>query len=80
MELAARDLVKSAFGHSGQKCSAASLAILVGDVYTSERFRRQLIDAVESITVGPSTDLETNMGPLIGPANERLKRALSPSG
>lgn len=76
IDLAVADLTTSAFGHSGQKCSAASLAILVGDVYTSERFRRQLVDAVESIAVGSSTDLETTMGPLIGPANDRLLRGL----
>ncbi len=27
-DLAIKDLIHSAFGHSGQKCSAASLAIL----------------------------------------------------
>ena len=32
IDLAVADLVKSAFGHAGQKCSAASLAILVGSV------------------------------------------------
>ena len=32
LDLAASDLVRSAFGHAGQKCSAASLAILVGSV------------------------------------------------
>ena len=63
IDLAVADLVESAFGHGGQKCSAASLAILVGDVYTSERFRRQLIDAVESIELGVSTDITTTMGP-----------------
>ena len=36
----------SAFGHAGQKCSAASLVILVGSVATSRRFRTQLVDAV----------------------------------
>ena len=76
IDLAVADLAASAFGHSGQKCSAASLAILVGDVYSSERFRRQLIDAVESIAVGPATDLESTMGPLIGPPNSRLNRGL----
>ncbi len=30
LDLAVADLVRSAFGHAGQKCSAASLAILVG--------------------------------------------------
>ena len=47
LDLAASDLVKSAFGHAGQKCSAASLAILVGPVARSERFARQLVDATE---------------------------------
>ncbi len=75
LDLAVADLVQSAFGHSGQKCSAASVAILVGDVGQSERFRRQLIDAVESIELGASSSIETTMGPLIGPANERLAQA-----
>ncbi len=77
IDLAVADLTQSAFGHSGQKCSAASLAILVGDVYSSDRFRRQLIDAVESIDVGAATRIETTMTPLIGPANDRLARALT---
>jgi len=76
IDLAVADLVQSAFGHSGQKCSAASLAILVGEIGDSTRFRRQLIDAVESIEVGPSTDLKTSMGPTIGPPNAALARAL----
>ena len=32
LDLAAKDVVYSAFGHAGQKCSAASLVILVGSV------------------------------------------------
>ena len=35
LDLAAKDVVYSAFGHAGQKCSAASLVILVGSVATS---------------------------------------------
>ncbi|WP_258566918.1 aldehyde dehydrogenase family protein [Microbacterium sp. Se5.02b] len=53
LDLAVADLVKSAFGHAGQKCSAASLAILVGPVGRSARFARQLADAVRSLHVGP---------------------------
>jgi len=37
-DLAIKDLVQSAFGHSGQKCSAASLAILEAEVYDSLDF------------------------------------------
>ncbi|MEZ5375595.1 MAG: bifunctional proline dehydrogenase/L-glutamate gamma-semialdehyde dehydrogenase [Acidimicrobiales bacterium] len=75
IDLAVADLVRSAFGHSGQKCSAASLGILVGEVYESPRFRRQLIDAVQSLEVGMPTDLATTTGPLILPAEGKLLRA-----
>ena len=39
LDLAAGDVIKSAFGHAGQKCSAASLAILVGPVGRSRALR-----------------------------------------
>ena len=35
---AIRDLVGSAFGHNGQKCSAASLAICEAEVYDDPAF------------------------------------------
>ncbi len=77
VDLAVADLVASAFGHSGQKCSAASLAICVGELADSPRFLRQLTDAVESLAIGKVSDPETSMGPLIGPANDRLQRGLT---
>lgn len=76
IDLAVADLVSSAFGHSGQKCSAASLAICVGQAYESPRLRRQLVDAVSSLEVGVPTDLSTDTGPLIGPPSDKLVRAL----
>ncbi|CAM4035180.1 proline dehydrogenase family protein [Janibacter anophelis] len=77
IDLAVADLVQSAFGHAGQKCSAASLGILVGSIGTSERFRRQLVDAVESIAVGWPSDLGTRMGPVIEAPSGKLLRALT---
>ncbi|NNF52946.1 MAG: bifunctional proline dehydrogenase/L-glutamate gamma-semialdehyde dehydrogenase [Acidimicrobiales bacterium] len=77
LDLAVKDLADSAFGHSGQKCSAASLAICVGGVVDSERFRRQLVDAVQSLAVGNQTDLVTTMGPMIHPPEGKLLRALT---
>ena len=77
IDLAVADLVTSAFGHAGQKCSAASLAICIGDTYTSPRLRRQLADAVTSLKVGPAADLSTNMGPTIAPPEGKLLRALT---
>jgi RHH-type proline utilization regulon transcriptional repressor/proline dehydrogenase/delta 1-pyrroline-5-carboxylate dehydrogenase len=67
LELAVADIVRSAFGHSGQKCSAASLAILEDSVYDDVRFRRQLVDAASSLRVGPGWDLQSDTGPLIRP-------------
>ncbi len=77
MDLAVADLVDSAFGHAGQKCSAASLGILVGSVADSERFRRQLVDATRSITVGWATDIATDMTPTTPPPSDKLVRGLT---
>jgi RHH-type transcriptional regulator, proline utilization regulon repressor / proline dehydrogenase / delta 1-pyrroline-5-carboxylate dehydrogenase len=77
LDLAASDVVKSAFGHAGQKCSAASLAILVGSVADSERFERQLVDAATSLRVGLPSDPTTQMGPTIEPVNGKLLDALT---
>ncbi|ARC55587.1 Bifunctional protein PutA [Frondihabitans sp. 762G35] len=75
-DLAVADVVASAFGHAGQKCSAASLVILVGSAGESERFRRQLVDAVRSIRVGYPDVATTRMGPLIDPPGGTLERGL----
>ncbi|MDO5678111.1 MAG: bifunctional proline dehydrogenase/L-glutamate gamma-semialdehyde dehydrogenase [Propionibacteriaceae bacterium] len=77
LDLAAADLAASAFGHAGQKCSAASLAILVGSVAHSERFRNQLLDAVSSLRVAWPTAPAAQMGPLTEPPGEKLKRGLT---
>jgi len=77
IDQAAADLARSAFGHSGQKCSAASLAILVGSTATSERFRAQLVDAVRSLELGPASAPATTLGPLIEPPGDVLRRALT---
>ncbi|TRW79345.1 aldehyde dehydrogenase family protein [Mycolicibacterium sp. 018/SC-01/001] len=80
IDLAVKDLVASAFGHAGQKCSAASLAILVGSAARSRRLRDQLVDAVTSLTVGYPSDPTVQMGPVIEPADGKLLRALTTLG
>ena len=77
LDLAAADLVHSAFSHAGQKCSAASIGILIGDVATSERFRAQLVDATRSLELGPASAPRTAMGPLVEAPSEKLRRALT---
>ncbi|QEL19769.1 bifunctional proline dehydrogenase/L-glutamate gamma-semialdehyde dehydrogenase [Limnoglobus roseus] len=76
-ELAIKDLVKSAFGHAGQKCSAASLAILEAEVYDDPAFRRQLLDAAASLPVGPSTDPRSVITPVVKAPEGALKHALT---
>jgi RHH-type proline utilization regulon transcriptional repressor/proline dehydrogenase/delta 1-pyrroline-5-carboxylate dehydrogenase len=76
-DAAIRDLVRSAFGHGGQKCSAASLAILEASVYDDPTFRRRLADAVLTLRVGEAEDPATVVGPLIAPPGEVLDRALT---
>lgn len=74
---AIKDLVKSAFGHSGQKCSAASLAILEAGIYDSPAFLRQLRDAAASLVPGPSWNFDATVTPLIREPGEALRRALT---
>jgi RHH-type transcriptional regulator, proline utilization regulon repressor / proline dehydrogenase / delta 1-pyrroline-5-carboxylate dehydrogenase len=76
-DLAIKDLIQSAFGHSGQKCSAASLAILEAEVYDDPHFRRQLKDAVESLHVGSCWDPSSKVIPLIRPPGKELKQGFT---
>ena len=73
---AIKDVIYSAFGHAGQKCSATSLLILEGEVYDDENFKRALCDAARSMKVGSAWDLETKIGPVIRPPSGDLETAL----
>jgi RHH-type proline utilization regulon transcriptional repressor/proline dehydrogenase/delta 1-pyrroline-5-carboxylate dehydrogenase len=75
-DLAIKHVVQSAFGHSGQKCSATSLLILEAGVYDDPGFKERLCDAVESMAVGPAWDPVTRVVPLIRPPAAKLERGL----
>jgi RHH-type proline utilization regulon transcriptional repressor/proline dehydrogenase/delta 1-pyrroline-5-carboxylate dehydrogenase len=77
VDLAIRDLVRSAFGHAGQKCSAASLAIVESQLHDDGRFLARLADAVRSVRVGSAMDVATMMGPVITEPQGKLARALT---
>ena len=74
---AIKDILRSAFGHAGQKCSAASLAVLEAEVYDSVAFRNRLRDAAASLPVGESWDMASAVTPLIREPGEALARALT---
>ncbi len=76
-DIAVRDVVRSAFGHSGQKCSACSLLILEKNVYNDKRFLQTLKDAASSLSVGAPRELFTKIGPLISEPSEKLLKGLT---
>jgi RHH-type transcriptional regulator, proline utilization regulon repressor / proline dehydrogenase / delta 1-pyrroline-5-carboxylate dehydrogenase len=77
IDAAVRDIVKSAFGHAGQKCSAGSLAIVEAPVYDHPSFGQQLQDAVTSLRTGPAWLPTTGVAPVIRAPDGPLLRALT---
>jgi RHH-type proline utilization regulon transcriptional repressor/proline dehydrogenase/delta 1-pyrroline-5-carboxylate dehydrogenase len=66
-------VVRSAFGYSGQKCSACSRAIVLDAVY--DTFLERLVDATRSLKVGPAEDPATSVSAVIDQdAFERIGR------
>ena len=76
-EQAVGNIVYSAFGNSGQKCSATSLLILEREVYDDEAFKRQLTDAAATFKTGSAWDFTSRMGPLVRPPRSPLQEALT---
>jgi RHH-type proline utilization regulon transcriptional repressor/proline dehydrogenase/delta 1-pyrroline-5-carboxylate dehydrogenase len=76
-DLAIKDIVQSAFGHSGQKCSACSLAILEAELYDDPHFKKQLKDAVESLSVGSCWEPANKVTPIIREPGAALRKGLT---
>jgi 1-pyrroline-5-carboxylate dehydrogenase len=68
LKTAAQATLVSAFGFQGQKCSAASRAIVVEKVY--ENFLDILKEKVEKIRIGESDDPANYMGPVVNKSSE----------
>ncbi len=56
-------LMGSAYGSAGERCMAVSVAVAVGDV--GDRLIERLAPRVRALKVGPGTDKEAEMGPLV---------------
>jgi aldehyde dehydrogenase (NAD+) len=63
MPLAVEETVKGAMMSTGQKCTATSRAICVGDA--AERFVPLLLKRIEHLKVGDPRDPTTDLGPLV---------------
>lgn len=77
LDLAIRDLVRGAFGHAGQKCSATSLALVEASVYDDPKFARGLREAAESLTVGSAWDRSSVVTPVIREPGPELLKGLT---
>ena len=66
LNLAVEGIVWSAFGTSGQRCTAASRVIAQAGIY--EELQKRLVARAESMRLGPGWDDATDIGPVINKA------------
>jgi aldehyde dehydrogenase (NAD+) len=66
LDLAVEGIVWSAFGTSGQRCTAASRVIVQRGVY--DDLQSRLVAAAEKMRLGPGWEDETDLGPVINRA------------
>jgi aldehyde dehydrogenase (NAD+) len=66
LDLAVNGIVWSAFGTSGQRCTAASRVIAHEKVY--DALQKKLVAAVEKLRLGPGWEGDTDIGPVINKA------------
>jgi malonate-semialdehyde dehydrogenase (acetylating) / methylmalonate-semialdehyde dehydrogenase len=78
LELAADGLVSAGYGSSGQRCMAVSVVVAVGGVAEPliERIRTRL----DALRVGPGSDPEAQMGPLVSAQHKRRVLGLIEAG
>ncbi|MDR1882272.1 MAG: bifunctional proline dehydrogenase/L-glutamate gamma-semialdehyde dehydrogenase [Prevotella sp.] len=70
------NIVSSAFGNAGQKCSACSLLLLDRKIYNDGNFKLKLKDAVTSMRTGSVWDTMNMVGPMITNDNDKLLHAI----
>jgi len=64
MDQAVDALMGAAFGSAGERCMAISVAVPVGET-TANRLISALAPKIRSLKIGPGTDPEAEMGPLV---------------
>lgn len=69
---AAQAVIVGAFGQAGQRCSATSRVVV--DTRVKDRLLERLVEHVEAMTVGPGTDPETDICPVVN--EERMRACL----
>jgi RHH-type proline utilization regulon transcriptional repressor/proline dehydrogenase/delta 1-pyrroline-5-carboxylate dehydrogenase len=76
LDQAVQGVVYSAFGYSGQKCSACSRVVVLAPIY--DTFVARLIEATQSLNVGEAIAPGTQVGPVIDAAAQtRIKEIIA---
>ncbi len=78
LDQAVQGVVASAFGYSGQKCSACSRVIVLASIY--DVFVDRLVAATASLNVGIAADPSTKVGPVIDAAAQQRIRDIIAQG
>jgi malonate-semialdehyde dehydrogenase (acetylating) / methylmalonate-semialdehyde dehydrogenase len=68
MDLAADALMGAGYGSAGERCMAISVAVPVGE-QTADALIAKLKPRVEALKIGPATDKDAQMGPLVSKAH-----------
>ncbi|MNZ43604.1 Methylmalonate-semialdehyde dehydrogenase [acylating] [compost metagenome] len=73
LDKAADALMGAAYGAAGERCMAISIAVAVGDA-TADALIERLAPRVRALKIGPGTDPQAEMGPLItGEHRDRVR-------
>jgi malonate-semialdehyde dehydrogenase (acetylating)/methylmalonate-semialdehyde dehydrogenase len=64
MDQAVDALIGAGYGSAGERCMAISVAVPVGEK-TADALMTKLIPRVESLKIGPSTDVQADYGPVV---------------
>ncbi|TNE63963.1 MAG: CoA-acylating methylmalonate-semialdehyde dehydrogenase [Alphaproteobacteria bacterium] len=77
MDQAADALMGAGFGSAGERCMAISVAVPVGQE-TADKLVKKLAPRVSALKIGPATDPQAEMGPVITrAAQERIESLIS---
>jgi malonate-semialdehyde dehydrogenase (acetylating)/methylmalonate-semialdehyde dehydrogenase len=63
LDLAADALIGAGYGSAGERCMAVSVAVAVGDI--ADALVAKLRERIGKLRIGPGTDPEADMGPLV---------------
>ena len=76
LDQAVQGVVQSAFGYSGQKCSACSRVIVLEPIY--DLFLQRLVEATRSLNLGRADQPSTRVGPVIdAAARDRIREYIA---